>query len=352
MKRTPLYERHLRLGGKMIGFGGWEMPVQYDSIIAEHLSVRNDVGMFDISHMGEIEISGKRAKETVLYLLPVHEDKLLPGKAAYTFLLNEYGGIIDDLIIYTFDETRFILVVNAANIEKDINWIKEQALPYTEVKDLSEDISAISIQGPKSGEIFERIFGKRLLDIKYYSFVDDIKLGKESVLLLSRTGYTGEIGFEVYAVPETIIKLWDTLIDIGVKPCGLGARDGLRLEAGMPLYGHELNESTTPLEAGLNKFIDMERDFKGKRALIEKKPQKRLVGIKMIDKGVPRQEQKIFSEGEEIGYITSGGFSPYLQEYIAMGYVRQDFNGSEIEIKIREKLKRAVITALPFYKRR
>lgn len=352
MKRTPLYEKHLELGAKMIEFSGWEMPVQYDSILEEHLAVRNRVGMFDISHMGEIEISGEKAKETILKITPVHEKKLLPGKASYSLLLNENGGIIDDLIIYTFSENRFILVVNAGNIEKDFNWIKSWAHTETKVKDLSEEVSAISIQGPASVEVFRTLFGYELLELKYYSFERNLIYDETPILFLSRTGYTGELGFEIYLHPEGALKLWDTLLKIGVKPCGLGARDGLRLEAGMPLYGHELNENTTPIEANLERFLDMERDFIGKRALMERTQERKLIGFKMLDKGVPREGQKIFIEKEEIGCVTSGGYSPYLNEYIGMGYVRLNVVTTELSIDIRGKTKRALITALPFYKRR
>ncbi len=351
MKRTPLYEEHILLGGKIIDFNGWEMPVQYESIIEEHLSVRRNVGMFDISHMGEIEISGEGAKDTILNLTPVQEKKLTSGKAAYSFLLNERGGIIDDLIVYTFDENRFLLVVNAGNIEKDLNWIRERASPKTNVKDLSKDIAAISVQGPNSGKIFKNLFNFDLSSLKYYSFEREIELRDLKIQLVSRTGYTGELGFEIYAQPETIIKLWKTLLEMGVKACGLGARDSLRLEAGMPLYGHELDEETTPIEANLEKFVDTERNFIGKEALLERAPIKRLIGLKMVDKSVPRQGQRIFSNGKEVGYVTSGGFSPSLGEYIAMGYVKHEFKEEEISIEIRDKLRKAILTALPFYKR-
>ncbi|MCX8127456.1 MAG: glycine cleavage system aminomethyltransferase GcvT [Synergistetes bacterium] len=354
MKKTPLYEKHLELKAKMIEFGGWEMPLQYSSILEEHLSVRNNVGMFDISHMGEIEIYGDKAKESILRLTPVHEKKLIPGKASYSFLLNEKGGIIDDLIIYTFSSERFILVVNAGNIEKDLNWIKEQVYPKTEVKNLSDDISALSIQGPASGEIFKILFRSDLSDLKYYSFEKDLRYNNVEFLFVSRTGYTGELGFEIYARPEEILKLWDILLRLNVKPCGLGARDGLRLEAGMPLYGHELNENITPLEANLERFVDIERSFIGREALIQKEREKHLIGFKMLDKGVPREGQKIFilKNKEEVGYVTSGGYSPCLNEYIGMGYVKLYDKETELGIDIRDKIKRAVITALPFYKRR
>lgn len=351
MKRTPLYEKHLELGAKMIEFAGWEMPLQYNSILEEHLSVRNKVGMFDISHMGEIEISGEKAKETILKVTPVYEKKLIPGKASYSLLLNENGGIIDDLIIYTFSEDKFILVVNASNIEKDLNWIKDKACTETKVKNLSEEISAISVQGPASAEVFKTLFGYELLELKYYSFERDLSYDETKILFLSRTGYTGELGFEIYLHPEGALRLWDILLRAGVTPCGLGARDGLRLEAGLPLYGHELTENVTPIEANLERFLDVERDFIGKRALVEKERERKLIGFKMLERGVPREGQKILIENEEIGYVTSGGYSPYLNEYIGMGYIRLDVETKELNIDIRGKMKRALITALPFYKR-
>ncbi len=353
MKKTPLYERHVKLGAKMIDFNGWEMPVQYESIISEHLEVRNGVGIFDISHMGEIEVSGERARETILKITPVHAQKLTPGRASYSFLLNEGGGIIDDLIIYTLSEKRFLLVVNAGNIDKDFNWIEKHAEENTEVINRSNDISAISVQGPKSTEIFEELFGFSLNELKYYSFQEALttKSGLKTILA-SRTGYTGEIGFEIYAKGENITSIWDETIKLGAKPCGLGARDTLRMEAGMPLYGHELDEETTPIEAGLSKFIDLSRNFIGKESLIEREPKKKLVGLKLMEKGVPRANQKVFCENEEAGYITSGGYSPSLREYIGMAYLKPDISKKGVEIEIRGKRKKAMIVDLPFYRRR
>ena len=353
MKRTPLYERHLNLGGKMIEFSGWEMPVQYEGIISEHLEVRNGVGVFDISHMGEIEITGKRAKDAILKITPVHANKLTPCRASYSFLLNENGGIVDDLIIYSLHEERFLLVVNAGNIEKDFNWIKELITNEAEVMNRSEEISAISIQGPKSGRIFEKLFGFALSELKYYSFREGLETKSgASTILVSRTGYTGEIGFEVYTDNNHILRIWDEVIELGAKPCGLGARDSLRMEAGMPLYGHELNEETTPIEASLEKFIDLGRDFIGRNGLITRKPERRLIGVKLLEKGVPRPGQKVFCEGEEIGYITSGGYSPSLREYIGMAYIKPNIKERNLEVEIRGKRKKATVVNLPFYKRR
>ncbi len=353
MKRTPLYEKHVSLGGKMIDFNGWEMPVQYESIISEHLEVRDGVGVFDISHMGEIEIIGERARETILKITPVHAQKLVPGRASYSFLLNEGGGIIDDLIIYTLSEKKFLLVVNAGNIDKDFSWIEKHAEENTEVINRSDDISAISVQGPKSTEIFEKLFGFGLNELKYYSFREapTTKNGIKTILA-SRTGYTGEIGFEIYAEGKDITSIWDEVIKLGAKPCGLGARDTLRMEAGMPLYGHELDEKTTPIEAGLSRFIDLSRSFIGKESLVKREPKKKLVGLKLVEKGVPRANQKVFCEHEEAGYITSGGYSPSLREYIGMAYLKPDISEKEVEIEIRGKRKKAMIVDLPFYKRR
>lgn len=351
MRRTPLYHKHKELNAKFIEFGGWEMPVQYDGILEEHLEVRKSVGIFDISHMGEILIEGKGAKDTVLRLTPVHAQKLLPKRASYSFLLNEEAGVIDDLIIYTFSEEKFVFVVNAGNIDKDFHWIKEHALKETKVENVSDAIGAISVQGPKSTEIFKSLFDRELSSMRYYSFEENLKCKGGDILLLSRTGYTGELGFEIYAYPEEIIRLWDILIELGAKPCGLGARDGLRLEAGMPLYGHELNEDTTPLEANLEKFVDMGRDFLGKRALKERGITKRLIGFKMLDKGIPRKDQRIISNDEEIGYVTSGTYSPCLNEYIGMGYIKSEKKEGEISIDMRGKIRRAIITALPFYRK-
>ena len=351
LKRTVLYEWHKKNGAKIVPFGGYEMPLYYSSIVNEHMAVRTSVGIFDVSHMGEIFIKGDGALDFIDYLFPAKLKGIPEGRVKYSFLLREDGGIVDDLLIYPFSSQEIMLVVNASNIEKDRKYIKSH-LP----KGLSCEVLSygnIAVQGPNSYELLASFLNFSLSSLKFYTFKRDIKFEDKNIIL-SRTGYTGDLGFEIYAKEEDIPFIWEKLIEKKVTPCGLGARDTLRLEAGYPLYGHELSEEVNPIEAGLSHFIYWDKDFIGKGALIkikEEGPNRKLIGF-IMEKGVPRQGYKIFKNSNQIGQVTSGGFSPVLKKMIGMGYVT-DLKVKEqdnIEIEIRDTRKEARIASLPFYK--
>lgn len=328
MKRTPIYNRHIELGAKMVDFHDWLMPLQYKGIIQEHLAVRSNVGIFDVSHMGEIEIKGKDAYNFLQYLITNNLDKIGPGRAIYTHMCYENGGIVDDLIVYMFSKEHFILVVNASNIEKDFNWMRKYS---ADIKDISSDIALISLQGPRACGVLVRLggLGESLSDLKRFYFQ------KFGGIIVSRTGYTGEDGFELFIDWDRGLWLWDELMKFKPEPVGLGARDTLRLEKGYPLYGNDIDETTTPIEAGLMWAVDLKKDFIGREALLKHKSQRRLVRLEMKDQGIPRQGCAILYEGKKVGNITSGTYSPSLGKGIAMGYVDGDYKVVDIDIRGR-----------------
>jgi len=357
LKRTPFYELHRKLGAKMVEFGGWEMPLQYRGILEEHRAVREAVGIFDVSHMGRVEILGEQAPQLVQYLITNDAGMLEVNQALYSPMCNPRGGVIDDLLVYRLS-TSFLLVVNAATKEKDLHWIRKQAarFPKAEVSDVSEKYAQIAVQGPRAEEELNKHLEVDLSGLAYYHAAEAEYAGEE--VLISRTGYTGEDGFEVYGPPRAVLKLWEELIRSGVPPIGLGARDSLRFEASYPLYGHELDEETTPIEAGLGWTVrEKPMDYVGKDTLLRQKHgegvRKRLVGFKMRDTGVPRQGYRLLLNGEEAGHVTSGMKAPTLGEFLGMGYLELSEPpalGREIEVEIRGKLKRAEIIKLPFYR--
>ncbi len=365
LKRTPLFEIHRRLGAKLVEFGGWEMPLQYTSIIEEHQTVRSSVGIFDVSHMGEIEITGPQALDLVQKLITNDASTLKDYQVLYSPMCYESGGTVDDLLVYKLPD-RFLLVVNAANTEKDFAWVQQNAKGFSvTVKNVSADYGQIAVQGPKAEEFLQASLDVHLRQpeagegvqsrrsLGYYWAMEAQVL--ESPVLLSRTGYTGEDGFEIYAEPRVIVTLWEELVRAGAKPIGLGARDTLRFEAGLPLYGHELDEKTTPVEAGLGWTVkEKETDYNGKEVLLAQKRQgtkKKLIGLKMLEPGVPRQGYKIFADDREIGVVTSGMFAPTVNAFLAMGFVSSDISPTAlIEVEIRGQRKRAQLTKLPFYR--
>jgi len=363
LKRTPLYEYHRKLAAKMIEFGGWEMPLQYRSILEEHRAVREGVGVFDISHMGRIEIRGEQALDFVQFLIPNDAVKLEMDQALYSTMCNERGGTLDDLLVYRLPDlergsAKYLLVVNAATTEKDLRWIEGQAVrfPEAEIVDLSNSLAQLAVQGPQAEEALQRHIEVDLSRVRYFR-ATETELYKEP-MLISRTGYTGEDGFEVYGPPSAIIRLWKELIKNGVTPIGLGARDSLRFEAAYPLYGHELDEETTPIEAGLSWTVkDKPADYIGKEVLLRQKRgegvRKRLVGFRLKEPGVPRQGYKLYREGEEAGYVTSGMKSPTLGEFLGLGYIwgsEPPPVGTEIEVEIRGRRHKAEVVKLPFYR--
>lgn len=353
LKRTPLYEAHRRLGAKLVEFGGWEMPIQYTSIIEEHQTVRSAVGIFDVSHMGEIEITGSNALDLVQTLITNDASTMKDYQVLYSPMCYESGGTVDDLLVYKLPD-RFLLVVNAANTDKDFAWVQQNAQKFkVTVKNVSAGYGQIAIQGPQAESLLQPFAECSLKDLRYYWAMQTRVLGCE--VLLSRTGYTGEDGFEIYAEPRVIVHLWDEMVRAGAKPIGLGARDTLRFESGMPLYGHELDEQTTPIEAGLGWTVkEKDSDYNGKAILLAQKRQgtkKRLIGLKMLEPGVPRQGYKIFADGREVGVVTSGMFAPSVNAFLAMGFVASDtLPTATLEVEIRGQRKKAQMTKLPFYR--
>ena len=354
MKRTSLYETHLKFGGRLIDFGGWELPVQYTSIIAEHTAVREAAGLFDASHMGEIRVKGKGAKAALNRLLTNDLSAYPQNKAMYSLMLNANGGTIDDLIVYIISDEEFFCVVNAGNTEKDFKWIYNNIHGNgIAVTNESCDYSLIALQGPLSFEILQKLTEIDLSEIPFFGF----KFGNicDTRVLISKTGYTGENGFELYLENSKAAIVWEAIMSDGRTVCaGLGARDTLRLEAALPLYGHELTETVTPLEAGLSRFVKFDKDdFIGKAALLKSPPNRFLEGIDLIDKGVPREGCKIIQNGKEIGTVTSGTHSPTLKKGIAMALLNEKLSiDTEVNIEIRDKEMKAKVVKLPFYRKK
>ncbi|MFY7670900.1 glycine cleavage system aminomethyltransferase GcvT [Tenacibaculum sp. MEBiC06402] len=359
MKNTALTQVHEALGAKMVPFAGYNMPVQYEGVNAEHETVRNGVGVFDVSHMGEFFLKGENALALIQKITTNDASKLVPGKAQYTCMPNADGGIVDDLIIYMISETEYMLVVNASNIEKDWNWISQHNDLNVEMENRSEDWSLLAIQGPKAAEAMQSLTSVDLSAIKFYTFEITDFAGIPNVVI-SATGYTGSGGFEVYVKNEDVEQLWKNVFeagaDWGIKPIGLAARDTLRLEMGYCLYGNDINDTTSPIEAGLGWITKFTKDFVNAEALKQQKEEgvsRKLVAFEMTEKGIPRKDYEIVdTEGSVIGNVTSGTMSPSLGKGIGLGYVTIENSkvDSEIKIQIRKKQVAAKVVKLPFYK--
>lgn len=361
LKKTPLNEVHRALDGKMVDFGGWDMPVQYASgVIAEHLATRERAGLFDVSHMGEIHVDGVDAIPFVNSITTNDVAKLVDGQAHYSALTNENGGVIDDLLVYRFAEDKLFLVVNAGTQDKDWEWIVSRRGNFNvDLRHASVDFCQIAIQGPRATGILQRLTKTDLSSIKYYHFTTGDVDGVPSII--SRTGYTGEDGFEIYADSSKAVQLWNRLLetgkDEGILPCGLAARNTLRLEAAMSLYGHELGDDISPLEANLGWICKLGKgDFVGRQALVKQKEsglKRKLVGFEMVDKGIGRDGFDVYVNGEQVGVVTSGSPAPFLKKNIGLAFVPVEFAnvGQEIKIDVRGKHLTAVVVPTPFYKR-
>ena len=355
MKDTALSATHIALGAKMVPFAGYNMPVQYEGVNIEHETVRNDVGVFDVSHMGEFLIEGPNALELIQKVSSNDASKLTIGKAQYSCLPNDDGGIVDDLIIYRVKEETYLLVVNASNIEKDWNWIQSKNDVGAEMRDLSEDYSLLAIQGPNAVKKMQDLSSHDLSDIKFYNFIVGDFAGIEHVII-SATGYTGSGGFEIYCKNSEVKQIWDKVIEAGAKPIGLAARDTLRLEMGYCLYGNDIDDTTSPIEAGLGWICKFNKPFTNSEALEDEKrrgPERKLIAFELNDRGIPRQGYDIVdSSGRKIGEVTSGTMSPSLGKGIGLGYVPTIFSDvhSKINIQIRKKVIPATVVKLPFYK--
>lgn len=350
-KKTPLYGCHERAKGKIVPFAGYLLPIQYTGVINEHMAVRTKAGLFDVSHMGEFILSGADALGNLNYLLTNDYSGMKDGQARYSPMCNEKGGMIDDLIVYKYSDTEYLLVVNAANRDKDFQWISGNLRGDAKVCDVSDNTALIALQGPNS----ELILSKLTTEIPQKRFTAYINAKVQNIdCLISRTGYTGEDGFELYCDSLHAVTLWNALLEAGEQhgliPCGLGARDTLRLEAAMPLYGHEMNDDITPLETGLSYFVKMHKDdFIGKKAMLEKNSGLHRVGIKVIDKGIAREGCDVFSNNVKIGKTTSGTHCPFLKGAYAMALI-EGAEHSDIEVEVRGKRLKAEIVKLPFYR--
>ncbi|HEY7216857.1 MAG TPA: glycine cleavage system aminomethyltransferase GcvT [Candidatus Binatia bacterium] len=359
MKRTPLYTAHRRAGAKMVEFAGWEMPVQYQGVIQEHLAVRRDAGLFDVSHMGEIEIRGEGALQLSQDLTANDVSRMKPFQAQYNLLLNEQGGIVDDVIFYRLEPKVFFVCVNAANTDKDFAWIRDHAAGAVDVVNVSDQYAQLALQGPRAQEILAALTALDLLGFKSFDFAFADVAGIRC--LVARTGYTGEDGFELYCHAENADRLWNACLDAGaphgLTAAGLGARDTLRLEKAYPLYGHEIDDSTTPLEAGLEWVVKFSKgEFPGRDVLLRQKEsgiQRKLVGLEMIGPGIARSEYGLFNHGRPIGRITSGTKSPSLGKSIALGYIAIEESeiGNIVDVEIRGRNCPARVVGLPFYRR-
>lgn len=356
LKKTPLNQVEKSLGGKMVDFGGWELPVQFSGIMEEHEAVRTGAGVFDVSHMGEITVRGPQALELLQKSTSNDVAKLADGRAHYTGLLYPNGTFVDDILIYQIAPDNFFLVVNASNSDKDFAWLKEAAQGMdVDVQNVSADYAQLAIQGPNAERILQTMTSVPLADIKYYRFDRGDVDGAPAIV--SRTGYTGEDGFEIYIAPEHAPRIMQKLVDAGVKPCGLGARDTLRLEAKMALYGNDIDDTTTPLQADLGWIVKLDKgDFTGREVLEKEKqagPPRKLVGFEMVDRGIARHGYPVVEGKEEIGVVTSGTHSPTLKKAIGLAYLPLDKSalGTEFMVLIRGKETRARVVPTPFYKR-
>jgi len=359
LQRTPLHAAHVRLGAKMVPFGGWDMPVQYSGILAEHRAVRSAAGLFDVSHMGEVEFRGPGALAAIQHLACNDAGRLRVGRVQYSALTTEAGTFVDDLTVYKRADDRYMVTLNAANIPKDLAWIRAHAPRGAEIVDLSTETTLLALQGPKALEILQRFTDVKLAEIPYYGFAEGRVAGHAAIL--SRTGYTGEDGFEIYVPPAGAEPVWTALLDagrgLGLLPCGLGARDTLRLEAKMALYGNDIDDAHTVLEADLAWIVKLEKgEFIGRAALARQKAdgiRRKLVGFEVTGRGIARPHYPIEKTGQRVGEVTSGGPAPWLGRNIGLGYVAAEHAavGTELEILIREQPVSARIGPTPFYKR-
>lgn len=357
-KKTCLYDRHVAAGALISPFGGFEMPIQYSSITQEHEAVRNGCGVFDVSHMGEVSITGADAERYVNHIFTNDVSGAPVGKIFYGMMLNDKGGTVDDLLVYKRGENNFFLVINASNIDKDVDWIMSHAEGYdVEIINLSDELGELAIQGPRSEEVMQKVLGIDCSELTFYTFKESMLDGVH--ILVSRTGYTGEDGFEIYAVPEAIVGMWDALMESGeAEPCGLGCRDTLRFEVGLPLYGDELGEDISPIEAGLGMFVKTEKEeFIGRDVVAAQKAEgtsRKLVGIELLDRAIPRHGYEVLDgEGNVIGHITTGYRGISVDKSLAMALIDAPYNAldTKVEVQIRRKRFPGVVIAKKFYKK-
>ena len=357
--KTPLYEEHVKCGGKIVPFAGWLLPVQYETgVLAEHMAVRTQCGLFDVSHMGEITCTGRDALANLNRLLANDYTNLADGQARYSPMCNEQGGVVDDLIVYKKADNDYFIVVNAANKDKDFAWMQAHAEGEAELRDISAGIAQLALQGPKAPEILAKLAAAADIPEKYYSCKFDVQVDGVPAMI-SRTGYTGEDGFEIYLAAAEAPRIWNRLLEAGREygliPCGLGARDTLRLEAAMPLYGHEMDDEVSPLSAGLKMFVKLTKpDFIGKAAIVAQgTPAKKRVGLRVTGRGIVREQQAVYAGDVLVGQTTSGTYCPFLKAAVAMARVTADAVavGDKLSVDVRGRRVEAEVVKLPFYKR-
>lgn len=362
LKQTPLYPMHLKYNGKIIDFGGWELPVQYEGmgIIKEHNMVREKAGLFDVSHMGEVMVTGDKAEEFVQKLVSNDVKILQDYQVVYGLMCYPSGGVVDDLLVYRYNSSKYLLVINAANVDKDFAWIQENLVPGVSATNISDQYAQLALQGPQAQAILQKIIDVDLNSIRFFWFNPQVKIsGVECIV--SRTGYTGEDGFEIYVSPQDAAFIWEEILSAGedlVSPVGLGARDSLRFEAKLPLYGQEIDQDITPLEAGLGFFVKLNGDdFIGRSALLKQKEEglkRKLVEFSMVGKGIPRSHYEVQKDGAVIGHVTTGLHAPTFKKPIGLALINIEFTepGTKIDIMIRDKAIEAVVERGIFYKKK
>ena len=361
-KKTPLYDEHVKLGGKIVDYAGWFLPVQYEGLIAEHEAVRNKAGLFDVSHMGEIVFKGKEAVNYLDHLLTNDISKMVDNQVVYTIMCYPDGGVVDDLLVYRYTSEEYLLVVNAANIDKDFKWIIDNKKDFNvDIENISDRVGEVALQGPEAQNILQKLTKTDLSAINVFHLKRNVDIAGVNCMI-SRTGYTGEDGFEIYTCADGIVAVWNKVLEAGkengIKPTGLGCRDTLRFEAALPLYGHEISKEVTPLEGGFKFFVKLnkESDFIGKDALNkqwEAGLTRKVAGFEMVGRGIPRENYEVYKNGKKIGYVTTGYMSPTLKKSIgnALIDINETEMGNEIDIMIRNKPVKAKIISKKFYKR-
>ena len=356
--RTALYDAHVGLGARMVPFGGWDMPVQYAGILSEVAAVRTAAGLFDVSHMGRLYISGPEATAFLESVLTASVGSLRVGRARYCFICNDSGGVIDDTIFYRLEEDRYLLIPNAGNRPAVVAWFQKQVderfSQGCTIEDRTDATGLIAFQGPGAADVMDRVCESPASSLRPFAWQENRLQGIQ--VMVGRTGYTGEDGFEMVVDRARVHELWQTLLDHGAVPCGLGARDVLRLEAALPLHGHEIDESTTPIEAGLERFVRFDKEYVGVETLRRQRDHgvdRKLVGLTIPGRSAPRAGYAIMEEGQTVGYVTSGSYSPTLDTSIGMGYVEQRCTrvGTQLDVDIRGRAERAAVVPLPFYSR-
>lgn len=361
-RKTPLYETHVKYGGKIVEFGGWLLPVQYAGILDEHKAVREKAGLFDVSHMGEVLVKGPEALEFLQKLVTNDVASMTDNKVQYTPMCYPDGGTVDDLLIYKRNNQEYFLVINAANIEKDWNWMKENSIGFdVELTNLSDETAELALQGPLAETILRKLTEAPLEQLGYYWFIPEVLVSGKTVMV-SRTGYTGEDGFEVYCRPDEAAYLWETIMEAGqpcgLVPTGLGCRDTLRFEAALPLYGHELSAAISPIEAGIGKFVSLDKgDFNGRAVLVEQKqngPRRKVAGFVLTGRGIARAGYPVVYEGRQIGTVTTGSYAPTLEQNIGLALVEAEYAkvGQSFAVEIRGKNIPAEVIKKPFYHRK